>query len=112
MPSIIQGYEFENIVNGDKTGLFFHALPNKSLCLKGEKCLGGKLCKEKLTVFLCGFMSGEMEKPLVIGKATKPRCFRNLDIWKLPSELRLNKLMNMVFYFVTNTCMTLVNFYM
>jgi len=25
-------------------------------------------------------MSGEMEKPLVIGKAAKPRCFRNLDI--------------------------------
>jgi len=86
LPSIIQGYETENIVKGDETGLFFCALPNKSLCLKGEKCLGGKLCKERLTVFLSGFMSGEMEKPFVIGKAAKPLCFQNLDIRKLPIE--------------------------
>jgi len=32
LPSIIQGYEPENIANGDETGLFFRALPNKSLC--------------------------------------------------------------------------------
>ena len=67
LPSIIQGYDPENIANGDETGLFFRALPTKSLCLKGEKCSGGKLCKERLTVFLCGFMSGEVEKLLVIG---------------------------------------------
>ena len=36
-------------------------------------------------------LSGETEKPLVIGKAAKPRCFRNLDIWKLPVEWRSNK---------------------
>ena len=91
LPSIIQGYEPENIANGDETGLFFCVLPNKSLCLKGEKCLGGKLCKERLTLFLYGFMSGEMEKPLVVGKAAKSRCFRNLDIRKLPVEWRPNK---------------------
>lgn len=89
MPSIIDGYEPENIANGDETGLFFRALPNKSLCLKGEKCSGGKLCKERLTVFLCGFMSGEMEKPLVIGKAA--RCFKNMDLQKLPVEWRSNR---------------------
>ena len=44
LPSIIQGYEPENIANGDETGLFLRAPPNKSLCLKVEKCLGGKLC--------------------------------------------------------------------
>ena len=44
-----------------------------------------------MTVFLCGFISGEMEKPLVIGKAAKSRCFRKLDIWKLPVEWRSNK---------------------
>ena len=32
-----------------------------------------------------------MEKPLVIGKAAKPRCFRNMDIRKLPVEWRSNK---------------------
>ena len=91
LPSIIQGYEPENIAKGDETGLFFRALPNKLLCLKGEKCSGGKLCKERLTIFLCGFMSGEMEKPLLIGKAAKQRYFRNLDIRKIPVEWRTNK---------------------
>jgi hypothetical protein len=33
-------------------------------------------------------MSGEMEKPLMIGKVAKPRCFRNVDIRKLPAEWR------------------------
>ena len=32
-----------------------------------------------------------MEKPLVIGKAAKPRCFRKLDIRKLPVEWGSNK---------------------
>jgi hypothetical protein len=91
LSSIIEGYEPENLVDGDETGLFFHALLNKSLCLKGEKCLGGKLCKERSTVFLCGFMSGEMEKPLVMGRAAKPRCFRKMDIWKLPVDWRSDK---------------------
>ena len=36
-------------------------------------------------------MSGEMQNPLVTGKAAKPRCFRNLDIRKLPVECRSNK---------------------
>jgi hypothetical protein len=48
-------------------------------------------CEERLTVFLCGFMSGGMENPLVIGKATKSRCLRNMDMWKLPVEWRSEK---------------------
>jgi hypothetical protein len=28
--------------------------------LKGERCSGGKHCKERWTVFLCGFMTGEI----------------------------------------------------
>lgn len=108
LPSIIEGYKHENIVNGDETGLFFHALPSKSLCLIGEKCSGGKLCKERLTVFLCSFMSGKMEKPLVIGKAAKPRCFKNMDIWKLPIEWRSNKKAWMTSH-IMKECLTAFN---
>jgi hypothetical protein len=39
LPSIIEGYEPENIANSDETGLFFQALLKQSLCVKGEKCL-------------------------------------------------------------------------
>jgi hypothetical protein len=64
--------------------LFFRELQTKSLAVKGEKCTGGKMSKERLTVLLCGNMAGDMEKHLMIGKAAKPRCFKNLIINNLP----------------------------
>jgi hypothetical protein len=74
-----------------KQDCFFQALPTKSLAIKGEKCTRGKISKERLTVLLCGNMMGEMEKPLVTGKAAKPRCFKNLKINSLPVIWRNNK---------------------
>jgi hypothetical protein len=59
--------------------------------VKGEKSTGGKMTEEKLTVLLCGNVVGEMEKPLVIGKAAKPRCFKNLKIDNVPVIWRNNK---------------------
>jgi hypothetical protein len=49
--SVIEEYEPKNIANGEQTGLFFCALPKISPCLEDEKCSGGSLCKERLTVF-------------------------------------------------------------
>jgi hypothetical protein len=59
--------------------------------VKGENCTGGKMSKERLTVLLCGNMVGEMEKSLVIGKAAKPNCFKNMKINNLPVIWRNNK---------------------
>ncbi|XP_053545444.1 tigger transposable element-derived protein 4-like [Bombina bombina] len=84
-------YATKDIYNGDETGLFFRLLPSKTLAVKREKCTGGKLSKERLTVFLCGNMDGRLEKPLVIGKAAKPRCFKNIDTTQLPVIWRANK---------------------
>jgi hypothetical protein len=81
---LISPYEPKNIYNADETWLFFQALPTKSLAVKGEKCTSSKMSKERLLVLLCGNMVGEMEKPLVIGKAAEPRCFKNLKINNLP----------------------------
>jgi hypothetical protein len=36
-------------------------------------------------------MVGEMEKPLMMGKAAKPRCFKSLKINNLPVIWRNNK---------------------
>jgi hypothetical protein len=47
---LISPYEPKNIFIADETGLFFQALPTKSLTVKGEKCLK------------CGKLVGEMEK--------------------------------------------------
>jgi hypothetical protein len=59
--------------------------------VKGEKCTRGKISKERLTVILCGNEVGKMEKSLVIGKAAKPRCFKNLKINNLPVIWRNNE---------------------
>ncbi|XP_060861819.1 tigger transposable element-derived protein 6-like [Metopolophium dirhodum] len=65
-------------------------MTSKRLSVKSEECKGGKLSKERLTVVLCPNMEGEFEKPLVIGKAQKPRCFKNVDPTKFPIICRAN----------------------
>ncbi len=90
LQNIVAGYEAKDIYNGDETGLFYRAFPNKTLCLRGEKCTGGKISKERLTIFVCGNMCGDLEMPLVIGKAKKPRCFNNVKIQSLPVIWRNN----------------------
>lgn len=91
LPVSIENYEMKNIANADETSLFFRALPVKSLQLKGERCSGGKKAKERLTVLLTVFADGKIEKPMVIGKSSKPRCFKNLNLNKLPVEWRANR---------------------
>lgn len=88
---LVHNYEPCDIYNGDETGLFFRAIPSKTLCVQGDKCIGGKQSKERLTIFLCSNMTGSIEKPMVIGKAAKPRCFKNLYLDKLPVIWKNNK---------------------
>ena len=91
LPEIINGYNPCDIYNMDETGLFFRALPDRSLVVKGSDCAGGKKSKERLTVALCVSTSGEIEKPLVIGKSLKPRCFKNVDTKNLPVSWTANR---------------------
>ncbi len=91
LEALTADYAPRDVFNGDETGLFYRALPTKSLCLRGEKCVGGKMSKERLTLFLCGNMAGEMEKCIIIGKAKQPRCFRKLNVTTLPVIWKHNK---------------------
>ena len=70
-----EGFRSEDTFNMDETGLFFRETTNKNVHTKGEDCAGGKQSKEKITLALTGSMMGEKLKPLVIGKAQKPRRF-------------------------------------
>ncbi|KFD62104.1 hypothetical protein M514_10661 [Trichuris suis] len=47
------GFKEEDIFNADECGLFFKAMPDRSLALKGGKCKSRKLSKERFTVLLC-----------------------------------------------------------
>lgn len=84
LPEITKGYEQRNIFNCDESGLFYRALPDKTLRFKGTDCKGGKVAKERVTVLLCCNMEGEFEKPIVIGKFANPRCFKRLNLMSLP----------------------------
>lgn len=84
------GYEPQNIFNADETGLFYRVLPDKTFAYKGESYSGGKIGKERLTVFLYVSMSRKKLKPLVIGKSLKPKCFKEIDVSKLKVEWKVN----------------------
>ena len=74
VPGIISDYAPRDNYNADETGLYFRALPDKTLKVRGEECAGGKKSKLRLTAMLCCNMVGEHEKDLVIGKAAKGPC--------------------------------------
>ncbi|XP_061379926.1 tigger transposable element-derived protein 4-like [Danaus plexippus] len=54
-----------------------------------EKCVGGKLSKDRITVLVASSMAGEKRKLLVIGKAKKPWCFKNVKF--LPVDYEANR---------------------
>ena len=89
LPTIISNYEPRNIFNADQFGLFYQALPKKTLNLKGEKCSGGKNSKIRLTGLAAVNMIGEKLPMFVIGKSQKPRCLKHIK--SLPCRYRAQK---------------------
>lgn len=87
---IIDEYRIEDIFNCDETGLLYtdyRALQDKT----DISCKGGKSAKERLTVMFACSATGEKLKPLVIGKANQPRCFKNIKKENLPVSDESNK---------------------
>ena len=91
LKDLTKNFDAADIFNADETGLFFRALPNKTLAERSKKCVGGKMSKERLTVMLCASFTGEKLKPLVIGKSAKPRCFKNVNIASMPVHYKSNR---------------------
>ena len=88
---IVAKYQPQDIFNADETGLFWRALPNKTLAVSSSDCHGTKNSKERLTVLFCVNFAGEKLKPLVIGKSENPRCFKSIKKVDLPVIYRSNK---------------------
>ena len=84
--TLLSNYELKNVYNADEFGLFFQCLPNKTYQLKSEKCSGGKLSKIRFTGMAAANAVGEKLPMFVIGKAKKPRCFKNVKF--LPCRYR------------------------
>ena len=69
LESVRKGYQLRDIFNADETGLFYRALPTKSMSVKGEEAKGGRKSKERITVLLVCSAEGEKLRPFVIGHA-------------------------------------------
>ena len=76
----------KDIFNADEFGLFYQALPSKSMHFKNERCSGGKFSKVRLTGLAAANATGEKLPMLVIGKSAKPGCFKNVK--SLPCRYR------------------------
>ena len=81
---IMQGFKPEDVWNIDETGCFFRALPEKTLAEKHSECKGGKKAKERVTIAFIANAAGGKETPIVIGRATKPCCFKGIRNIKKP----------------------------
>ena len=53
---------------------------------KGSLCKGGKKAKQRFTITFIANAAGEKESAIVIWKAEKPRCFKGVDMSKLPVQ--------------------------
>lgn len=84
IPELLSGYSAENILNLDETGCFWRALPEHGFGRKGTQCKGGKKAKQRFTIALIANAAGGKECAIVIWKAEKPRCFKGVDVSKLP----------------------------
>ncbi len=63
-------------------------LPNKSLVQKGKDSKGGKFAKERLTVLhMCNQDGSDKRKPMVIGRAKRPRAFKEIPTDQLPVQM-------------------------
>jgi hypothetical protein len=71
----------EQVYNADETGLYWKALPSKTIVSQEEKSAPGhKSSKERKTVLACSNASGTHKLQLVcVGKSKKPRSFMGIE---------------------------------
>jgi hypothetical protein len=91
LPHLLEGYRPCDVFNTDECGLFYNLLSNRTYAFRGEKCHGGKLKKDRITVLVTANMDGSEKLPLlVIGRSEKPHSFKNIK--SFPCKYRHNKM--------------------
>jgi len=66
--------------------LVYKAIPNYTMCFKGSDVKGKKIIKDRLTVFVCCNMAGEVEKPIV-RKISKTKMLQKFESWRFTCNL-------------------------
>ena len=84
-------YSADRAFNADETSLCFRAVPDGSLCYIRKKLKGTKEAMDRLAILVCTNMDHTVKmKLLVIGRARCPRCFKDLNVTKLPVTYKAN----------------------
>ena len=91
LPDLLSGYAPSDVFNAVETGLYYWALPSRSMVVHSDPRKGIKMANEHVTVLLACSAAGEKLTPLLIGKSAKPRCFKGLELVTLPVTYRANK---------------------
>ena len=92
VPQLLCQYQPEDVYNADKTGVYYQATPDGSLCYSFEQLSSLKKAMDRVTDLFCTNMTGNDKlKLLFIGKSKKPRCFRSINLDTLPVTYRSNK---------------------
>ena len=73
---ITEGYQDDEIFNLDETGLFWRALPDKTLTTNKNRIKVRKLQKERLTILFLVNKLGEKKEAVIIGKIKNPRALK------------------------------------
>lgn len=92
LQAILASYSTEDQYNCDETGLFWKALPDRSLT--SEVLSGRKQEKHRFTLLNCCNKTGNHKLPLwIIGKHKNPRCFNaaGVNIERLDCQYRANR---------------------
>jgi hypothetical protein len=66
LPHLLEGYSPCDVFSADKCGLFYNLLPNRTCAFRGEKCHGGKLRKDRITMLVAANMDGSEKLPLLV----------------------------------------------
>lgn len=76
LPSLLTLYSPRDVFNADETALFYGGMSTRGFVAAGERPLGIKSAKERLTDLVTANMDGSEKRPLlVIGKSVRPRRF-------------------------------------
>ena len=80
LTTILSRYKLQGIFNGDEFGLFFQALPNKTLELKDEKYTGEKHSKVRFTGLSAASAAGEKLPIHAIEKTQKSEVLQEREV--------------------------------
>lgn len=76
LPRLLVGWSSSDAFNADESGLFYKMKPRKTTTFTSDACHEEKHSKKQISIlFCCDISNTKKERPVMIGKSKRPRCF-------------------------------------